>query len=672
MDAFNVSRNRDASSAILGFCYQVDCTIARWLTLEVHQSLELERGEDIDIVAKSLLDGSDSSGRQLEQVKHLSRRISLRNREALSFIANAVEHRSANPGQSLIFRFVTNAEVGSERPAAFDDRASAIRVWDSIRQDKLTEAERIARLAGLRTFLQSTKRPRDLPDKTWTGFQEFFKCSDDSVLRDFIKAIEWSMSNPNAAGMQSKVQEMLQEYGFSSDSAHAEELHGRLFLHTLRLLAQSGRKCLSRADLIHQAAASPLNDAERQFLRAVSAQVTVLDSRVDTLEALIREQQATVLAPLVAQVQRLAAAENIPADLAPTQPQIDTTCPPKIQQLCQRQGVVESISQQCGGNGCLSLHGAIGAGKTQLGLLLLEKLGLDPVWLGLRDMTVPLALTTIQHGLRQTSETPTGSSLRTIVGAIKERGRTAIVLDDLPVIIPGSPLAKLILDLAQSGKECGVLVIALTHHPPPREVQELASGQIIDYAVPPFSVDEARELFSRRGANPTFCIDAAIETLNSIAGGHPWMLVAMARFFESRGWQIDSEGLGAVGCFAHADSVLDDVVRRVIATVEDIDSRNLLYRLGLTVSPFRSDTVQAVALVNPVLDRPRERLTALSGLWIDQRSDTTMAVCPLIRPLAQPVVDAPVKHGLLILDQFRAQRMGPKVRPVASSLRIGT
>jgi hypothetical protein len=287
-------------------------------------------------------------------------------------------------------------------------------------------------------------------------------------------------------------------------------------------------------------------------------------------------------------------------------------------------------------------------------------------------MTVPLALTTIQHGLRQTSETPTGSSLRTIVGAIKERGRTAIVLDDLPVIIPGSPLAKLILDLAQSGKECGVLVIALTHHPPPREVQELASGQIIDYAVPPFSVDEARELFSRRGANPTFCIDAAIETLNSIAGGHPWMLVAMARFFESRGWQIDSEGLGAVGCFAHADSVLDDVVRRVIATVEDIDSRNLLYRLGLTVSPFRSDTVQAVALVNPVLDRPRERLTALSGLWIDQRSDTTMAVCPLIRPLAQPVVDAPVKHGLLILDQFRAQRMGPKVRPVASSLRIGT
>jgi hypothetical protein len=48
--SFTEINNRDAGSSIRGFVYQVDFTILRWLTLDTQSILELEKGEDIDIV----------------------------------------------------------------------------------------------------------------------------------------------------------------------------------------------------------------------------------------------------------------------------------------------------------------------------------------------------------------------------------------------------------------------------------------------------------------------------------------------------------------------------------------------------------------------------------------------------------------------------------------------
>ena len=50
MPSFEPPRDRTADAAIRGYVYQIDRTIERWLKLEPGQILELERGEDIDIV----------------------------------------------------------------------------------------------------------------------------------------------------------------------------------------------------------------------------------------------------------------------------------------------------------------------------------------------------------------------------------------------------------------------------------------------------------------------------------------------------------------------------------------------------------------------------------------------------------------------------------------------
>ena len=47
---FTEIENRDAWSTIRGFVYQVDLTILRWLHLKDNEILELEKGEDIDVI----------------------------------------------------------------------------------------------------------------------------------------------------------------------------------------------------------------------------------------------------------------------------------------------------------------------------------------------------------------------------------------------------------------------------------------------------------------------------------------------------------------------------------------------------------------------------------------------------------------------------------------------
>ena len=71
MTSFQLVRDRDAWATIRGYVYQVDVTIDRWLDLQPGQVLELERGEDIDVVSEAIqATDHDTRQRLLEQVKH--------------------------------------------------------------------------------------------------------------------------------------------------------------------------------------------------------------------------------------------------------------------------------------------------------------------------------------------------------------------------------------------------------------------------------------------------------------------------------------------------------------------------------------------------------------------------------------------------------------------------
>jgi hypothetical protein len=96
--------DRDAYATVRGSVYQVKLTIFRWLDLTQGQSLELESGEDIDLVAAALSSETFSSERLLEQIKHRESSLTLRSVSVLETLGNAIAHREPNPGHTLFFR----------------------------------------------------------------------------------------------------------------------------------------------------------------------------------------------------------------------------------------------------------------------------------------------------------------------------------------------------------------------------------------------------------------------------------------------------------------------------------------------------------------------------------------------------------------------------------------
>jgi hypothetical protein len=109
-----------------GFVFQIDLTVQRWLELKDNEILELERGEDLDVIQ---LTGEDvPETRTLEQIKRRSTSsVSLKSADALTAVAHFCEHRKNNPSVCLRFRFLTTGALAKEQ--AWKRPGTAISTW---------------------------------------------------------------------------------------------------------------------------------------------------------------------------------------------------------------------------------------------------------------------------------------------------------------------------------------------------------------------------------------------------------------------------------------------------------------------------------------------------------------------------------------------------------------
>ena len=110
---FRANTGNDAYATIRGFVFQANLTVLQWLNLSKNEHLELECGEDIDVVGKAVgdvidqtLDTSEPSVelacvRELGQLKVRAANLTMKSEEALQAIARFCEHQRLNPQWSL-------------------------------------------------------------------------------------------------------------------------------------------------------------------------------------------------------------------------------------------------------------------------------------------------------------------------------------------------------------------------------------------------------------------------------------------------------------------------------------------------------------------------------------------------------------------------------------------
>jgi hypothetical protein len=118
--------------------------------------------------------------------------------------------------------------------------------------------------------------------------------------------------------------------------------------------------------------------------------------------------------------------------------------------------------------------------------------------------------------------------------------------------------------------------------------------------------------------------------VNTFGKQHPSLIVAIARYLKQRGWPPLEDAISDLFKSEHAVEINDETVIKILTTIEDVQDRELLYRLSLIMGVFSMDDVQAIAVIDPVIERPRERLHNLMGLWIQRDANTRLLVSPLV------------------------------------------
>lgn len=619
-------RDRDAYPAIRGYVYQIDLTVGRWLALRGGQVLELERGEDIDRVGQliSAPPGEAIETRLLEQVKHRDLSVTLRTPAALEAVANFHDHRAKNPDIDLWFCFVTNAAVGRERLSSFPGNAAGITLWEQVRTGQLVGPDAVEAAERLRAFLAAQSRPDGLDDGVWTAWTAYLAAATAVEFGGFVARFEWSTSQPAAAQLPTVLRSAVRAHGIA-DTTTADAVIDRLFVHVARLLSTPGMKRLAPADLGRLLAAPTLPDADRDRLAHLRAAVAAHGDRLDQLETHISALGSRVEAMFLSGGERVQLAIPVP-DLTPQLPAARLS--PRTQTVTELAGAVERF-------GWSALHGGPDVGKSQLAVQLAARMGCRG-WVRFHRDLAPAGAGQVLDAALAALAGWNGPPRRAgwyAEALASANGCGILVLDDLPRIPADSPFVERLIEFGSAARAARIGVLSTSQFVLPARLRRTLGGdRLDDRPAPPFTTDEAADLFRAFGAPVPFLSGQRLHFLNVQASGHPLLLAATAEFLAARGWRYQEDEVEALLRGDHTHDVLPDVIDRLARTLGD-PPRELLYRLTLPDGPFGDAEVAALARVSPPVERPRERLNELLGAWVQRDSGTRMTASPLVRPL---------------------------------------
>ena len=271
---------RDASAAIAGYVYQVNVTVQRWLNLGPNEHLELEAGEDIDIVRRARADDASEAERDVEQVHRPARPLSLRSKKARQAIVNFCGHRNAREDVQLRFRFVTTAKAAREAGAA----EPGIVLWEGVRNSAAITPRDVAAVEQIRQRLSGGPKPKGVSADEWESFNTILGDTSPDKLKDVIRGFEWAMEQGDAEFYRAEASRRLSELRPGQSPAMIARIFTHLFAYVFGLLSQTGPKVLTADSLKSELNAPSVSEGDLLAADWLLRRLEEIEGRLTELE----------------------------------------------------------------------------------------------------------------------------------------------------------------------------------------------------------------------------------------------------------------------------------------------------------------------------------------------------------------------------------------------------
>jgi len=572
---------REAAASMRGYWTQVWRSVLAWIHLDDAERLYLEGAEDIDRVSGLVA--------ETIQVKDVQGNITLRSGDVIEAIDNAWANRQRNPTRSIRFRFLTTSRITVEQGAPFGDGMGGLNLWRNARLlDDEAERQRGAR--AIAAFLLSE-------GKVSAPVQAFLRIASDAAIWErLIAPVEWDTEAEEAPEVIREIKDRLvilgQTMGVTPDKA--EDVAAHLYEIAYGTATRQKDRFLTRAEL----------------LRVFHAR-THVSMPATTYNAL--------LAVIPQHLAALGADGALPQAVGGTS-SVVSRAPPLPSRYYARGAVLGDVERRLAVYPILVLQGGTGVGKSIAAAGHVAVSASSWGWVDLRGVH-STALTAMLD--------------RVVAELTAEVGLTHVVLDDIELSGDPRPLETPLTRIKTIlGDRGGHLVITSAVALPQRLALALALPVQATLPIPAFSQDEITEFLIARGCPGPQVAGWWAAFVQLHTSGHAQLVHARIATLEAQGFPTpDLENLAATP---------SDVVearaeaRKLIATF-DPPTRELIYRLSLTVQALPHQQVLAIARQPAPILEPGLAFDRLVGPWVEVVAEGLYRVSPLLREVGKDV-----------------------------------
>lgn len=321
--------------------------------------------------------------------------------------------------------------------------------------------------------------------------------------------------------------------------------------------------------------------------------------------------------------------------------------PPAIQSwVGSRTETVAALLPAASRTTWFALNGTASRGKTLLSRLLADALRGTVNWVsfaGLSDAGASVLLERVCFTF--TNQLPPPRRDPWYRAACEAMGAgSVLVLDDLPNLAASPQFASRLPPFIRACASAGVRVLSSSLSTLPQSLLQDLGALVIDQAAPPFTDRDAEEVLGAFGA-PAEIIRPTAQLINALARQHPTLIVAACRFLQNLKWVLAGDGIQGLFRGTYTNDIAAEVHQKLLGTVPDPDSRQLLYRLSLVAGPFSWHDVDVLAGAPPPIDGARERLRDVITSWVEQRPDGQCVINGLLTQLGPDNLAGPVRQG---------------------------
>ena len=581
---------RQAVDSLRGYAYQVLAATLAWLDIDEDSRLFLEVAEDYATIAKHALDAV-----QVKDTKG-SGSVTLNSEDIRKAVSNFVDLVMLNPDIRVELRYFTTSEIGIEQAIA--DRPAGMAGLEYWRRVAAGEDPK-----PLRSLLESDKFPKSVRD--------FARVRNNAELgHELIERIRWDCGKPDFSTLRKELEERLIVVGrnrFNLPSVEARRLADLLLYQVLKKsIAETPQdRVLTRGALYSE----------------IDAATQISVSR-GSFDALVRS--ATRMAGLLAGDSDL----GNPISISDTEWLIDGTTLPAPHGMVPRVALESVVADALRNFGVGVLTGSSGLGKSNVS----------------RAAAVAHSGAFHMVEFRDIGANETRHLLEMVFARIGGLRSSALILDDLNHIDDTYVKLSLARVIEASRRHNLAVIITCHRRPSSATLGRIGLDQCCVVECPYFSEKEVCSLVIKNGANPD-----GWGRLAYIAGasGHPQLTHAFVIGMSARGWptaefrDLVNRGMSS----EDIDATRDDVRRSLVSRVPE-ETRNLLYRLSLTIGRFNRSTALIIGQIRPTLAQTGECMDQLIGPWIEPVGRDSFRVSPLATTIGRQMLPSNVQQRI--------------------------